>query len=991
MRYHIVIFFLLLYSFGKSQNDSRFDLVDDLVNELNLDSAYYEFLKIDSDSSIDYTFRKQFFSFLSNPSIDEKIIPEIDSFFIDFEPRLKDSSTFIHYYFYYGQRLDNEVKPFEKVIQSYDYLLSYFEENTFTDTLFLVNLLHNRGNETWNYSKYEESLTYIERAISLNDSYSRTDQKLKGIMLYNLAQPYYYLDQYEKCYDLIQKAERILSSLEDTDLDYLTSCYQELVTYYVETGFYEKAKGFVDKSFNIFRKNQEIFENLDQDPVLYHYYLYMYVYAYSDEDEIEESKKIIRKVESYIKGKEISDKNKVSLGAIYNYMGEIFVINNPLESLQYYKKAIASNKNSPSYVLQYEFNLCKAYFNAKFYNEALILADKIIPIGEKSADYRLPFFYALKVNIYRDLKNLDSTTYYLNQMVNAINESEEKIDLNTNEKIENFLPNTLLYHAYLMSDFATLQEEAFGYDELNQRIASNLYYISLVQFNANYKEAGLSEKARSQFDDIILGNLKAFENDISQFGFTELLENIDNVRSRFLWENFVVNHSDLIEIDKDLQSKEKELRKDLVKVKSLILDAGMQNLDSINQILFDTEFELEKLNQLKKEQYHSYVTFSEESANIPSIQKRLNDHQVIISFYEIKKELYSFLISNQAIKVNHIGNVDQLSSTFQFVTAELRNYNNDEEILRDSLEKLGELLIPTEAIGYTNWVIIPDGMLHKIPFEVLVRDDSYLIMRHTISYATSLAFVFMEKENNPVKKTMVFAPSYEDLTTNSEIIALRGSAYNLEGALSEANTISKIIPSEIYSHERATKPSFVNNAPQADILHLSMHSFMNDEDPELSSLIFHDRTEDYKLFITELYGQKLNAQMAVLSACNTGIGTEKSGAGLVSMNRAFIYSGVPTVVSSLWSAPDKATEKIMENFYKEVKNGSDKDEALRMAKLNYIKEEETEAFKHPFFWAGFVIHGNTDQFTFASFKYAYLFSGLLILLAGLIFIKRWKT
>src|SRR5258706_3672618 len=117
-----------------------------------------------------------------------------------------------------------------------------------------------------------------------------------------------------------------------------------------------------------------------------------------------------------------------------------------------------------------------------------------------------------------------------------------------------------------------------------------------------------------------------------------------------------------------------------------------------------------------------------------------------------------------------------------------------------------------------------------------------------------------------------------------------------------------------------------------------MHSLVNDENPMMSVMVFSsaddDTTDVNELTAIELYNMSLKSDLAVLSACNTGFGKLHRGEGIMSFSRAFSYAGVPSAVISLWQVPDKATSKIMVNFYKYLKAGESKDLALQHAKLD---------------------------------------------------------
>ena len=113
------------------------------------------------------------------------------------------------------------------------------------------------------------------------------------------------------------------------------------------------------------------------------------------------------------------------------------------------------------------------------------------------------------------------------------------------------------------------------------------------------------------------------------------------------------------------------------------------------------------------------------------------------------------------------------------------------------------------------------------------------------------------------------------------------------------------------------------------MLHLATHAEIDNKNPLYNKLIF----SDGDMTSSEIYLSETRAKMAVLSACNTGFGKLEKGEGVMSMARAFHFSGVPSVVMSLWKVPDRSTMQIMLLFYQHLENGESKSEALRKAKL----------------------------------------------------------
>ena len=266
-------------------------------------------------------------------------------------------------------------------------------------------------------------------------------------------------------------------------------------------------------------------------------------------------------------------------------------------------------------------------------------------------------------------------------------------------------------------------------------------------------------------------------------------------------------------------------------------------------------------------------------------------------------------------------------------------------------------------------VIIPDKYLSSFPFEILNFNDKLLINRFAISYSNSLSILENQRNMNPNGQPFSFsgfAPHYQKNidTTDSQIYAqlVRSGQWELPFALEEVNYISELFRGEKYINELATKSNFFEALKNSKIVHLSMHAEADNENPMNSKFIFDTENEDDEknLLLYELYNLQANSNLVVLSACETGKGVFHNGDGVRSLGNGFLYAGVPSVVMSLWKVPDESTSKIMVNFYKHLKKGVTKSEALRKAKLDYLDNVIAPELGHPYYWAGFIISGNDD-------------------------------
>jgi len=135
----------------------------------------------------------------------------------------------------------------------------------------------------------------------------------------------------------------------------------------------------------------------------------------------------------------------------------------------------------------------------------------------------------------------------------------------------------------------------------------------------------------------------------------------------------------------------------------------------------------------------------------------------------------------------------------------------------------------------------------------------------------------------------------------------------------------------------------------------------NNEDGDLSFILFGESASDI-LYAKDLYALDLNADLVVLSACQTNAGEIHRGEGIISIARAFAYAGTYSIVTSLWDVREKTNTEIIYHFFQALKKGKTKDEALRTAKLNYLTSltPEQQFQSHPYFWAPLIIIGDTS-------------------------------
>lgn len=273
--------------------------------------------------------------------------------------------------------------------------------------------------------------------------------------------------------------------------------------------------------------------------------------------------------------------------------------------------------------------------------------------------------------------------------------------------------------------------------------------------------------------------------------------------------------------------------------------------------------------------------------------------------------------------------------------------------------------------------IIPYGKIGLLPFEAFVDPSTNFIAKsHKVSYQHSLNALLNKEGNNPKNDFLVFAPFYKPV---KDLASVQRDSYNdLYGSYLEVYSIDQNFKSKSFINKDATKSNFLKNLGIYNHIHLATHA-ESDEDNALASKIVFNNNE--YLYAHEIYNLTTKNDLLVLSACETGVGAVDQTDGINSLARAFSYAGVKSTLLSLWKVDDYATSKLMSYFYRNLKDGATKDEALQNAKKQYLKNSSETELEHPYYWAGFVLNGDTDPIKQGIPLYAYfiIFGGISVI------------
>lgn len=470
-------------------------------------------------------------------------------------------------------------------------------------------------------------------------------------------------------------------------------------------------------------------------------------------------------------------------------------------------------------------------------------------------------------------------------------------------------------------------------------------------------------------------------------------------------------------------------RKAISEVEKKIFEAQQESGKAVTPGILSLENELFALKRsydsliLVNEARYPYYWRLRKNISPPSIadvQKRLLPGEGLLQYFWGDEHIYLFLITNKHYEFHYLENDSSLLETVEGLK---ENINLGEDFVSGSHAVYEQLVAPLLQGGNLNRLhIIPDGILFYVPFEILLTQDvaedapnlrqlPYLIKELPVSYEYSSA-LFLEHggSGNEVSQYLGVAPQYQptplatqtgrdSLYTNLVFRNVRSEITPLAFNVPEVLEASEGLPGENLSGPIATEAQFKAKAPDFDILHLAMHAHTNDLDPSYSWMVFSnagsedaDSGEDGLLHAYEIANMKLKAQLAVLSACNTGAGPVRKGEGVMSLARAFKYAGCPNVVMSLWPANDASTGKIITLFFEKLKQGLPKDQALQESKLDFLQSVKNEYYTHPFYWAGLVLVGDEAPVCFhrSRWRMALLLSAGIGVLGLCLFLYRRK-
>jgi CHAT domain-containing protein/Tfp pilus assembly protein PilF len=381
-------------------------------------------------------------------------------------------------------------------------------------------------------------------------------------------------------------------------------------------------------------------------------------------------------------------------------------------------------------------------------------------------------------------------------------------------------------------------------------------------------------------------------------------------------------------------------------------------LELMKAAILDHEIRLSKLhNIMKDDPAYKQKKSLDRIPTVNEIRQQLDNTSAVLSYHLSESELLVLLISRERFDYARVPVNDTFFRKIDTLKTQLHRVQSDERYTGNPIAAwlYQKLIAPlTKKLAHIDHlIIIPDDELHYLPFEILIDENrNYLLERYSVQYQFSTSLLAESPPLNKSTGVLAFAP-----------FSSRGNENPFFGRLPSSIEEVAGLSGKIFTDSFATKSNFLSEANKFPVIHLATHAVINHEDPMLSYIAFYPGDnpdpQDYLLYAGEIYNLNLDsAGLVILSACETGSGNLVKGEGLMSLSRAFAYTGCKNIITSLWKAEDKTTSFLAQRLYFHLGKNIRTDKALQLAKLDLLNNNNIDArFKSPSYWSHLIFIG----------------------------------
>ena len=491
------------------------------------------------------------------------------------------------------------------------------------------------------------------------------------------------------------------------------------------------------------------------------------------------------------------------------------------------------------------------------------------------------------------------------------------------------------------------------------------------------------------------------QNRPSQGFDARALQASERARARSLLDLLNESRADLRQgVEPALFERQKVLQKQLnVKAEEKRLAKNAQQSESLDREIRRLTADYQTLQAEIKLKSPRYAALTQpQPAGLKEIQQMLDADTLLLEYSLGEERSFLWVVSQDELKTFVLPKREAIENQARSFYESVKD-TKDEQKTKKAAADLSKIVIEPAAaeLGNKRLLIVADGALHYIPFAALrspnsKTGDRFLIENHEIVYvpsASALASLRDDaKERKPPPKTLavIADPVFDASDTRVDPVGGHKNAANsplkaaqrdvgfnnalpllrLPKTREEAITISALVPDaekkRAIDFEASRAIAVSQELSQYRIIHFATHGLLNSQHPELSGIVLSlvdekGKPQDGFLRLHEIYNLRLPADLIVLSACQTALGKEIRGEGLIGLTRGFMYAGALRVAASLWLVDDRAASELMKSFYQGMlgEKRLRPTAALREAQIAILKNKR---FAAPYYWAAFTIQGD---------------------------------
>jgi CHAT domain-containing protein/tetratricopeptide (TPR) repeat protein len=848
------------------------------------------------------------------------------------------------------------------------------------------------GNIHQTYQRFAESNQLYHHSLSLNDRYLK-DEKLKYEAFLYLGSSFYFSSVIDSAQHYFEDASVIALSYNGPALPEQERLYNSLGAIYFESANYLQAKNYFERALQITPAGAD-------------------------------------------------DYNETFVGISSNIANCLLRLNQYDSALQMYKmlKKYDTQKAVTEIITQ---NTAHTYFELGHYDSALALYKQLQPGNElnrikalndigriymnrrqwQQAETVFDSAIALNKKISRIIKNKEEAQAYLyrgqlaekqgltDEAITWCNEALQEVHMNFRWENPQDIPADISQTISPIVLFEILRTKAWllykkykaaGTQQLLpaslQAYRKAILTAKFIKKNFDNDEATIffTRNYRPIYTEAIRIAQEAASGD-EQY-IDDYLFFTENYKGRVLYHNLQnIQLKTNALIPDSIKEKEKSIKQLLAFYTSRVNNiADEKDAGQLQKWLVELQVELSRLQKQYERDtaYNLYRYQTEENeSSLSFIQSVIDEETALVNYFIDDSIIYVLAINKKNAELKKINTDSLFNKNLRFFFDELYQHREGRryEGFETSARLYKSLIHPVEKItgNCSKWVVFPDGILYYLPFESLVKDPGkrdYILLSRALSYHYSFALLLKKNthhySNNGNEGVVAFAP-YN--ASDEKIISSRLQA--LPYSEQEVNVLGK----NIHKAAAATKQKFIQKASQHPLIHLATHASIG-ADSLANWIQFYPVDSsgiNNKLFVHEIYNLDLHqAELVILSACETAGGARVFGEGLVSLSRAFMYAGSDGVISTLWKTEDRVTAYLMQRLHIYLQQKIPPEKALQLAKKDLLNSNEFGSqYKTPNYWSNFIYVGKITPVENNGKNYWWLAAVLSVAIVAVLFLK----